>query len=159
MNIGIDLGGSHIAIGLIERGKIVCKRERDFSDEDRKDIEKVIENSIRNLIEEILEEKELKIEEINKIGISAPGTIKNGIIIKAENLGIINFDIINVIKRNFNIEKVIVNNDAKCAAVCEKEIGSLKPYDDAVFICLGTGIGGAVFINRKIIEVKTIFWI
>ena len=43
MRIGIDLGGSHISIGLIEKGKILNKKEKDFSEEERNNIEEVIE--------------------------------------------------------------------------------------------------------------------
>lgn len=82
------------------------------------------------------------------------GTIENGIIIKAENLGIKNFKIIEILKKHLEIENITLNNDAKCAALCEKRYGSLKEYNDAIFICLGTGIGGAVFLNRKTTKTK-----
>lgn len=88
------------------------------------------------------------------IGISAPGTHREGVIIKAENLGITNFDIVGIFKKHFNYQNIYIRNDAKCAALCEKEYGSLKKYDDAIFVCLGTGIGGAVFINGKLLRAK-----
>ena len=50
--------------------------------------------------------------------------------------------------------KVKVMNDAKCAALAEKKWGSLKDYDDCIFMCLGTGIGGAAFFDGKLIEPK-----
>lgn len=75
--------------------------------------------------------------------------LKNGRIVKAENLGIEKFEITDIIQKYYNYKNVILYNDAKCAALCEKKIGSLKQYEDAVFLCLGTGIGGAVFLNRK----------
>lgn len=129
-------------------GNIISKRERDFIEEDRNHIGEVIENTVVNYIEEILKEKELDISQIEKIGIAAPGTHKNGIIVKAENLGIKDFKIVEGIKKHFDKKDIILNNDAKCAAMCEKSYGSLKEYDDAVFIGLGTGIGGAVFLSR-----------
>lgn len=80
--------------GLIENQKVFTKREMDFSSEDKTHIEEVIEKSAVEYIEEILNKNNLTIEGIEKIGIAAPGTIKDGIIVKAENLGIYNFNII-----------------------------------------------------------------
>lgn len=80
----------------------------------------------------------------------------SGTIIKAENLGIKKFEIADIVKKEYCLDKVFLHNDAKCAALCEKRIGNLKPYDDAIFLCLGTGIGGAAFLNRGITENKEI---
>lgn len=38
--------------------------------------------------------------------------------------------------------------------MCEKKYGSLKKYDDCIFLCLGTGVGGAVFLNGKLLKPK-----
>lgn len=43
-------------------------------------------------------------------------------------------------------------NDAKCAAIAENKIGSLKKYKRTIFLTLGTGIGGAVIINGKLLN-------
>ena len=82
------------------------------------------------------------------------GTHKGEIILKAENLGITDFKLVEKIKNHFKYENVYLRNDAKCAALCEKEYGSLKNFDDAVFICLGTGVGGAVFLDGKLLKSK-----
>lgn len=82
------------------------------------------------------------------------GTIKDGVIINAQNLGISNFEIVKTLKKQFEFINIILRNDAKCAALCEKTYGSLKKYDDSIFICLGTGIGGAVFFNGKMLSSK-----
>lgn len=49
---------------------------------------------------------------------------------------------------------IVIKNDAKCAGIAEKKYGAIKNYNDAVFLCLGTGIGGATFYNGKLIEPK-----
>ena len=72
MRIGIDLGGSHISIGLIEEGEILNKKEKDFSEEERNNIKEVIENVIVNSINDILIEEKMKLSEIELIGIAAP---------------------------------------------------------------------------------------
>jgi len=47
---------------------------------------------------------------------------------------------------------VKLENDGKCAALAEKYNGSLKEYKDCVFLCIGTGIGGAAFINNTFLK-------
>ena len=94
MRIGIDLGGSHIAVGLVDQDKLLDDESRSFTKEDRDNIEDVI---IQNIIEEmdiVLERNNLKVDDIEKIGIASPGTISNGIIVKAGNLGLNNFHIV-----------------------------------------------------------------
>lgn len=140
--------------GLVENGKILVKRERDFLNEDKVNIESAIENAAVGYIEEILSEKNIDKREIDTIGIAAPGTIKDGTIVKAENLGIYDFNLVEVMKKHFVDSKILLNNDAKCAAMCEKVYGSLKDCDDAIFLCLGTGIGGAVFLGGKLLKPK-----
>ena len=154
MKIGIDLGGSHVAVGLVEGEKIISKRERDFIEEDRYNIEQSIEKTVGKYIKEILEENNLSVQEIEKIGIAAPGTCKNGVILKAENLGIYNFNIVESIKKIVGRMDISLDNDANCAAMCEKQFGSLKDSEDAIFLCLGTGIGGAVFLKGKLLKAQ-----
>ena len=69
---GIDLGGSHLAVGLVEKDKILVKKEIDFSEEDRKKITNVIEERIINFINEILMQKKITYNEIESIGLAVP---------------------------------------------------------------------------------------
>lgn len=153
MKIGIDIGGSHIAVGLVENGKIIIKKEKDITNTDKQNIEGFLIESIVQYINEILDEENIKINDIEKIGIASPGTIKNGVIIKATNLGIKNFNIISELKKYFNIN-ITIKNDGKCATLAEKEYGSVQQYSDIVYLCLGTGIGTGVIMNNKLLEPK-----
>ena len=147
MKIGIDLGGSHIGIGVINtNGEIVEKIETDLSNI------KDIENYIINYIEEKVK-KYVNKYNIESIGVASPGILKDGKITNVVNLGIKEFDISTILKSKFDIP-VKIKNDAKCAALAEMKYGSLKSYQDAVFLCLGTGIGGAIFMNGE--ELKPI---
>ena len=153
MKIGIDLGGSHIGIGIIEKAKIVDIREKNFDREDRKNIKQTILFSIQKLIEELLKANNLEIRDIELIGIAAPGTISDGVIVKAGNLNVENFELVSELKKIYNIP-IKIRNDGKCAALAEKIYGSMKEYDDCVFINIGTGIGGAAFLEGKLLEPK-----
>lgn len=147
MKIGIDLGGSHIAIGVVDnQGRIIEKQEKRLLKKDKENIKKVIEEYIVQTVERF--EKEYKITEI---GIAIPGTVANGMIIKSVNLGIENYNIVDKLNEKLNY-KIKIKNDAKCAAIAENEYGSLKKYKRAVFVTLGTGIGGAVIINNELLD-------
>jgi len=153
MKIGIDLGGSHIGVGLIDRhGKLIIKKDTEITEDDKQDIENVIINTMVNFIEEILEVEQLN-SDLECIGISSPGTISNGHILNAHNLCIKDFNIIEALKQYFNIP-IKLRNDAKCAGIAEKHYGSLKDCSDAVFLTIGTGIGGACFLDNKLLESK-----
>lgn len=153
MKIGIDLGGSHIGIGLIENDKILILKERNFNRQDRENLKDNIIKYTQKMIFEILKEKNILISDIELIGIASPGTIANGVIEKAENLKLENFDFAGILKEKYNIP-VIIRNDAKAAGLAEKKYGAIKDFDDCVFLTIGTGIGGAAFIGGKLLEPK-----
>ena len=64
MNIGIDIGGSHIAIGLVEKDEILEKREIQIYEKDK--IEQFIEETIVSNINNILREKNIYLSDIKK---------------------------------------------------------------------------------------------
>lgn len=148
MKIGIDMGGSHVAIGIVnENGKIIEKFEKDI-----KNVGDQAKAEISTYIIEIIS----KINEnhnIEKIGIGSPGTPRDGVLTNLINLKIKEFDISSILMEHFDIP-VLLKNDAKCAGLAEKTYGALKEYQDVVFLCLGTGIGASVFMNGK--ELKPI---
>ena len=148
MKIGIDMGGSHVAIGIVnENGKIIEKFEKDI-----KTVGDQAKAEISTYIIEIIS-KITKNQNIEKIGIGSPGTPRDGVLTNLINLKIKEFDISSILMEHFDIP-VLLKNDAKCAGLAEKTYGALKEYQDAVFLCLGTGIGASVFMNGK--ELKPI---
>ena len=172
MKIGIDLGGSHIAIGVVnDYGLIVEKVEKRILKQDKERIYKVIEDYITENVINFS-----KKYNITSIGIAIPGTLNDKKIIKSVNLGIENYNIVDALKKkmleidassefktNLNEEnkklktdfrkiEIRIKNDAKCAALAENEFGSLKKYSRSLFLTLGTGIGGAVIINNKLLD-------
>ena len=151
MKIGIDVGGSHIGLGIIDsNGELLLKTEKDYEIREN-DMSNIVLETIKELLNQIL--KEQQIEQIESIGIAFPGTVSNGIVVKAENLGIENLKIVEELKKEFNIP-IYLENDAKCAAIAEKTYGSLKEYDDSLFLIIGTGVGGAAFLNGKLLKPK-----
>ena len=153
MKIGIDIGGSHIAIGVIsEKNKIIKKYEKDYSNEDKKNLLLVVEKFIKDTINLIQNEYD-----IEAIGVAIPGGAKDGVIVKTVNLGVYNYDITSYLKSITSDEmKVIVRNDGKDAALAEYD--KLIQTDEnmkkknVLFLNIGTGIGGAVIYNGNLLQ-------
>ena len=147
MKIGIDLGGSHIGIGIVdEKGYVIEKSEKRIIEKDRKNIKSTIEKYITEKVRNTIKENE-----ITEIGIAIPGTISNEKVIKSVNLGLKNYPIVKKLQENINLP-IKIANDCRCAAIAENKYGALKKYSREVFITLGTGIGGAVIINDKVLD-------
>lgn len=146
MKIGIDLGGSHIAIGVVDKkGKIIEKNEKRLTKVEKKDIKKSIREYVLEQVNQM--KKKYNIEEI---GIGIPGWDESGVVVYSGNLGVKNY---NVIEELQELKLPIkIQNDAKCAALAEEVYGCLKGYSRAIFLTLGTGIGGAAFLEGKLLK-------
>ena len=149
MKIGIDIGGSHIGIGVVDNnGEIIIKTEKFLSEK----------NNIRNILEEFITENVMQFAlmyDIESIGIAVPGTIRNNNIDKAVNLNIENYNLATILEKILKI-KVKLKNDAKCAALAEYKYGELKEYKNSLFLCIGTGIGGAVIYDGQLLEAEEV---
>lgn len=150
-SIGIDLGGTKILIGLVEKesGKVVSHIKKKTKKE------KGPENIVRKMVEgveELLEESGESFTEISSIGIGSAGQIdrKNGIIIGAPNLDCYNLNLKEILQNKFNIP-VFVGNDVEVATIGEQKFGAGKGCADFVCVFVGTGIGSAVVKNGHII--------
>ena len=150
-SIGIDLGGTKILIGLVEKesGKVVSHIKKKTKKE------KGPENTVRKMVEgveELLEESGKSFTEISSIGIGSAGQIdrKNGIIIGAPNLDCYNLNLKEILQNKFNIP-VFVGNDVEVATIGEQKFGAGKGCADFVCVFVGTGIGSAIVKKGHII--------
>ena len=143
MRIGIDIGGSHIAVGLVENNNIIIKKEHDWTSEEKLNLLVNIEEYSTKFVKEILQEN----KNVDRIGIGFPAAnIVDGIVTKQGHT----LDLPKILLKEFGIQ-TFLKNDVKCSALCEKNIGSLKSYNNCLFLTLGTGIGGAYFYNDKMV--------
>ena len=147
VKIGIDLGGSHVSVGVVDmNNNVVNQYEKDFTIEEKKDL---INVAIKYIVETVNLLKDNYY--FSKIGLGMAGIIKDGIVISSPNIGIENFNIKKIIEEKTQVE-VHIANDAICAAIGEYEYGNLKQYNKIIFLTLGTGIGGNIIYNGKIME-------
>lgn len=152
MKIGVDIGGSHIAVGIVsENGKILSKQEKDISfvNIDKEKIKQEIRDNIVSLINAVLKQMQLPIFIIEEINIGFPAIVEENIIKKCDKFAIFNWNLAEELEEYYKIT-VKLQNDAIYAAIAEKTYGSLQGSNRAVFLCLGTGIGGATIIENKV---------
>ena len=145
--IGIDLGGTNIAGGLVDENGKILKKLSVPTEVERG--ENAIIDNISDLCGKICDESNIKLSQVEKIGIGVPGTVdsENGMIMFACNL---NFNKVSIkpIEEKCGVSVKILN-DADAAAYGEY-VASGSKADSFICITLGTGIGSGIIINGKI---------
>lgn len=153
--IGIDLGGTTINVGAVSPKGEILEEKVLCTDPHAGPLNAV--SRIQNALDEI--ETSLGDTSSNKnIVVGLPGIVdqKNGIIIQAGNLpGWNNFPFSEALSLSSN-KPVIIKNDADLAALGEVWVGAGKSFNNAFMITLGSGIGGALVLNKKIFELNNI---
>lgn len=150
MKIGIDLGGSHIAVGVVTtEGKLLAKQEENNMVQKEEIKTQFIRGRILSLINCVLRELQVPIFVIEQIGIGVPGIVKENKIEKMKKYDIENWDLAKELEEHYKIP-VRIQNDAICSSKAEYQYGNLKEAKRAVFLCLGTGIGGVTLLNETL---------
>ncbi|MBE7039327.1 MAG: ROK family protein [Ruminococcaceae bacterium] len=151
MYLGIDLGGTNIAAGLVDDNcKIIRKnsvpagRTRPFHE--------IVKDMIE-LSQKIIKEEGLEDSDVEKIGIASPGIANNekGEIVYASSFpDFRNAPVAKEFKKYFPESEVYLENDANAAAFGEMMAGAAKGKSNTVAVTLGTGVGGGIIIDKKI---------
>jgi len=147
--VGVDIGGTKI-LSIVVNGKFnIISRCRKKTKGWLKDTKP--ENRIIQTIEESIEKAGNP--KIIGIGVGAPGPVdpKNGIVINTPNLGWENFPIAEILSKHFSVP-VVLDNDVNLGTYAEWQFGKYKDAKHVVGVFPGTGIGGGLIINRKIIH-------
>lgn len=150
--IGFDLGGTNMGASIVSLdGKIIYSNEcQTLANESA---ENVI-NRIKNLISNCFAKAKTENLEILSIGIGCPGIIDtdNGIVKYSPNLtNWSNVEISNILNKEFNVP-VYVDNDVRVAALGEYFFGAGRGYKNILCITIGTGIGGGIILDGKIMR-------
>lgn len=147
--LGIDLGGTNIAIGLVDSDYTIIKKDSVPTKLPRTDIE--IYDDIIALCNKLIKKQGLSIHEIEWAGIGTPGTAnqETGILEYSNNLKFNQSPMREYLSTRLGIP-VYIENDANAAAYGEFLAGSGKGTNSMVAITLGTGVGGGIIIDGKI---------
>lgn len=148
--IGVDLGGTNIAIGIVnEKGDLLIK------DSVPTNANREADDIIRDMAAlclRLIDAKGLSVGDIEYAGIATPGTADhdNGVVVYANNLPFLNYPLAAKLSEFTGIKKVLIENDANAAAKGEAACGAAKGYNSSVMITLGTGLGGGIIIDGKV---------
>lgn len=147
--LGIDLGGTNIAAGLVDENFKIVHKDSIPTNADRED--KAIVKDMAYLCKKILEDTKTDVSEVKWIGVGSPGTCdsKNGVLIYTNNIPFRNTPIRQWIQEEIDLP-VYIDNDANCAALGEAYAGATKDAEHSVMVTIGTGLGGGIIINKKI---------
>ncbi len=151
--IGIDLGGTNIAAGIVNDAfEIVCKESIPTGAE-RPAME--IAADMAALCHKVCKKAGISPSEIASVGIASPGIANHddGVIEYCCNIpSFYRFPVCDAVKAGFPVEHVFVENDANAAAWGEVVAGAAKGTLDSVMITLGTGVGGGIILGGKVIS-------
>ena len=150
---GVDVGGTTVKLGFFdEEGKLLEKWEIPTRTQDSG---KHILPDVAASILDKMKEREVSREDIAGVGIGAPGPVDaNGTVYVAVNLGWGTFSLKNELQSLLNLP-VEAGNDANVAALGEMWKGGGQGYSNAVAVTLGTGVGGGIIVDGKILSGAT----
>lgn len=149
-SIGVDLGGTNIAVGLVDENyKIVQKISTPTLA--GRPAEEIV-GDISKLCKKLMEAKGLAPEDVKTLGIASPGSVdaKTGVVVYSNNLRFHDLPIAKLVSEQTGIKNVIVENDANAAALGEAVAGAAKDVPNSIMITLGTGVGGGIIIDNKL---------
>lgn len=148
--LGVDLGGTNIAVGLVDGNYKIVKKMSAPTDAQR--APEAIVNDIAALCRKVCGEMGISLDDIQSVGIATPGIADGdtGVVKYANNLPFRDFPIADLLKERLGGVSVKIANDANAAAWGEAVAGAAKGTSNSVMITLGTGVGGGIVINNKI---------
>lgn len=148
--IGIDLGGTNIAIGIVDENLNIVKRGSTPTLAKR-DPDAIIAD-MAALCKKLLKECDLTVDDVAYAGISTPGTANrdSGVVEYANNLPFLRYPIADKLSSMLGVKRVLIENDANAAAKAEAMAGVAKGAKFSVMITLGTGVGGGIVIDGQV---------
>lgn len=148
-NIGIDLGGTNIKVGVVDENYNIVGKSNIKTNLPRPSEE--IAESIAEGVRLACADAGISASDVNSIGIGTPGVANRntGVVLYSCNLGFNNFELGKVLEEKLGTQ-VFVENDANAAAFGEVVNGAGKGYKNVVVVTLGTGVGGGIIIDGKI---------
>ncbi len=146
---GVDIGGTTCKIGFFDTSGVLL---------DKWEIKTNTENNGERILSDVAQAVDNKLaqegiskDDVQGIGIGVPGPVKtSGIVTRCVNLG---WSVVNVAEELGNLTglTIKVGNDANVAALGEMWQGGAKGSRDVVMVTLGTGVGGGIIIDGKVV--------
>jgi glucokinase len=147
--VGIDLGGTHMQIGVVDpTGRIVAEHRATTGAADGQE---AVIGRIADGVREACRRAGLDLEHLRGVGIAAPGAIDmpRGVILSAPNLGWSNTPLRDLLQRQLG-RPVVVDNDVNGAVWGEHRLGAGRGRSSALGIWVGTGVGGGLVLDGRL---------
>jgi glucokinase len=150
--IGIDLGGTKLAAGVVSEDLVVHHRAHRFS-------RGADQAEILDRLVEVIDELRVQSEgerPVEAVGLGIPSLIdqKTGRAVNSVNLPIADVPVRDLISERIGLP-VVIDNDGNVAALAEQRFGAAKGKQHVVLLTLGTGVGGGIVIDGKIFRGST----
>ncbi|MBN2211804.1 MAG: ROK family protein [Sedimentisphaerales bacterium] len=150
--LGVDLGGTNIKAGIFSPE---CQlRDKSSAPCPQTDDPAEIVVAICDLSQQLLGDNNIPVKEVRAMGLGSPGpmNLKEGLVLKAPNIPALhNYPLGRKVSRRLG-PPVLLENDANAACWGEFTQGAGKEVTEMVFLTLGTGIGGGVIANGKLVH-------
>jgi len=140
--IGLDVGGTKILSGLVDReGNVVAERETHTPGESQADVLAAIDAAVDELLD----------ERVAAIGYGIPSNLdrRTGCILQSVNLPLENVDLVARSTERYGVP-VGVENDGSVAALAEWKRGAGRGTTNLVMLTLGTGVGGGIVLDGRL---------
>lgn len=149
--IGVDVGGTNLVAAIVDEklhivAKASCKTNLPREAEDTvKDIARICR--------EVVQKAEMRMSQIESIGLGVPGIVNTdtGVVEYSCNLDYHNVPIVKMLQEELLVP-VMAENDANAAAIGEFAAGAGRGYCSMIAVTLGTGIGGGIIIDNKLLS-------
>ena len=147
--IGVDLGGTNIAIGIVNENLELVKKASVPTKADEPD---TIVADMATLCRRLLDENGIALEEVAYVGIATPGIVDRaaGEIVYANNIPFRHFPMSAKLQALLPVPAVYLENDANAAALGEAKAGAARGSNNVIMVTLGTGVGGGIIIDGKV---------
>lgn len=149
--IGLDLGGTNVKGGVFSTdGQLI------YTDKWATDKKTGVNGTIKQLSDfsnYLVEKIGGSFFEVEGIGVGVPGVIdsENGIVLRWSNFNWTNVPFAEELS-HITHKKTVILNDANAAALGEAKFGASSQYQSSIFLTIGTGIGGGIVFDGKLIE-------
>jgi glucokinase len=140
--IGVDVGGTKILSGVVDRGGTILERNLIESPESSEpDVLAALDSAVEALLD----------DRTGGIGIGVPANLERGTgrVLRATNLPLDSFDLAAHVRARFGLP-VGVENDANAATLAEWTFGAGRGTSNLVMLTLGTGVGGGIVLDGRL---------
>ncbi|HWL76213.1 ROK family glucokinase [Microbacterium sp.] len=142
LNVGIDIGGTKIAGGVVDADGAILEKVRVETPADTGALASAVADMANHFIEH---------HDVSAVGVAAAGFIDktHSVVIHAPNIAWHDYPLREILQRDIPLP-VSIENDANAAGWAEFRFGAGRDVDDMVMLTLGTGVGGAVMVDGEL---------